>query len=60
MPVYEYKCPKRHTFERIVSISKFAEKAPCPKCGADALLKPSRTAPPKFVRGVGGFHKPTN
>lgn len=60
MPIYEHQCPKGHTFERIVSISEFVEKAPCPKCGADAPLKPSHTAKPKFVRGVGGFYNPSN
>ena len=42
MPLYEYKCPKGHTFEKIESYSA-PEIQKCPKCGAKAgrVLAPS-------------------
>jgi putative FmdB family regulatory protein len=66
MPIYEYVCAKKHRTTRIVSVTEFAEQIACSKCKQSrrkeqlAKLVVSQTAPPKFKRGVGGFHAPTD
>lgn len=33
MPIYEFRCKKRHTFELMQSLKKRTATAKCPKCG---------------------------
>lgn len=35
MPVYEYRCPQGHTFERLLPIARYREDQRCP-CGSPA------------------------
>lgn len=66
MPIYEYKCPKGHTFERVLKLSEFVEETPCIKCPrrrdrrVQAKLVPSVPGAAVFKRGVGGFYKPSD
>ena len=70
MPIYNYVCSRKHRTELIVPFSEYKEQIPCPRCnhgrkrvaarGNMAKIEVTQTAPPKFVRGVGGFHAPTN
>jgi hypothetical protein len=67
MPLLEFKCDKGHITERAVALrSPEAKKEEicCPACLKEgkvesAFLIFSRTAPPVFVEGCGGFYKPT-
>ena len=67
MPAYEFECSRGHVTEQIRSLSEFTERIVCPICLAKkprdgrlrlAVLKMSKTAPPKFVKGSGGFYAP--
>ena len=57
MAVYEYNCDVGHgRFELIRPMSRAAEPAPCPKCGAESRRAVSRFA--AVSRGVGGVSAP--
>jgi putative FmdB family regulatory protein len=43
MPMYDYRCPSGHTFERLVPISE-GRSQPCPACDADSSKVPSGVA----------------
>jgi putative FmdB family regulatory protein len=43
MPVYDYRCPDGHAFERLVPISA-GQSQDCPACGAVSAKVPSRVA----------------
>ena len=72
MPVYEYECKNGHRTTLVLHISEFKESTLCTQCRiaqsegvlpktkvpVKAKLVPSRTGPPKFKRGIGGFYKP--
>ena len=70
MPLYEFQCERGHVTEQIRSLSEFTERIVCPECTRTkrgrkvslrmATLKMSQTAPPKFVKGSGGFYAPTS
>lgn len=36
MPLYEYQCPGRHKFDRILPLSRYDEPQTCPTCGQPA------------------------
>jgi putative FmdB family regulatory protein len=37
MPIYEYACTScSHAFDRLRSISRMDDEAPCPECGGDS------------------------
>lgn len=59
MAIREYKCLKGHTIEKIVTGDGRA-KITCPYCGSKAdRVEWSTPSPPKLVKGIGGFYKPS-
>jgi putative FmdB family regulatory protein len=51
MPLYDYRCPSGHSFEKLVGPMTDAPQ-PCPHCGQPAPQVPS--VPGKFQWGAGG------
>jgi putative FmdB family regulatory protein len=43
MPLYDYRCPQGHHFERMAPMSG-GDAAACPRCGVAAAKVPSRVA----------------
>ena len=43
MPLYDYRCPGGHYFERLVPMA-FGNEQDCPACGVAAAKVPSRVA----------------
>jgi putative FmdB family regulatory protein len=43
MPIYDYRCPAGHAFERLVPISD-GDAQDCPSCGAGGAKVPSNVA----------------
>jgi putative FmdB family regulatory protein len=66
MPIYEFECEFGHRTELFMKFSDFRESIICRQCQkvncthqVKAALIPSKTSPPKFVKGSGGFYSPT-
>jgi putative FmdB family regulatory protein len=43
MPLYDYRCPQGHRFERLAAI-EFGASQPCPACGESSTKLPSSFA----------------
>lgn len=57
MPLYEYTCPKGHTFEELVrGNAENVDQTNCPNCGAKATRQTS--IPRGFDLKGSGFFKP--
>lgn len=57
MPVYEYRCPQGHTFERLLPIAQYREEQSCP-CGfaAEKVI----LHPPKVFGDFAGYESPAS
>jgi putative FmdB family regulatory protein len=61
MPIYEFVCKEcGHDFEKLRSMSRMDEKAPCPECEGETLRKLSvfaafSSSPSGTMSAVGGM-----
>lgn len=57
MPLYDYRCPEGHQFERFLHLENYATQQECPSCGLAAVRQVSA---PFVVSDLEGYTSPVD